>query len=66
MKRGGKRPGAGRPKGSKNKTKKEETKVLRVPLSLLDKIKDFINNWKKGNEIKIKTKKATKKTHRAF
>ena len=38
MTKGGKRPGAGRPKGSENKLKAEPTKYLpKVPLSKYDK-----------------------------
>ena len=54
MPRGGKRPGAGRPK-------KEQTKRVSVPLSLLDKIKLIIKNWKEND-----AKKTTKKPHRPF
>ncbi len=53
MPRGGKRVGAGRPK-------KEPTQRISVPLSLLDKVKLIIKNWK-GNE----TKKTTKKPRRS-
>jgi hypothetical protein len=54
MPRGGKRKNAGRPKGSRNKVKRESTKVIRVPVSLLDKIRIIINNWKDDEN---KTKK---------
>ena len=43
MPRGGKRKGAGRKKG-------EPTKRMSVPVSLVGKFRDFINQWKKGNE----------------
>ena len=41
-----------RPKGSKNKIKKESTVRIRVPLSLLGKIKIFIKNYLKKNYLK--------------
>lgn len=40
---GGKRTGAGRPKGT---TKKEPTKPVRVPVSLLPEIKELIEKHK--------------------
>lgn len=36
-----------RPKGSKNKIKKESTKRIRVPKSLVDRIKATIKEWLK-------------------
>ena len=41
MKRGGKRPGSGRPK-LKDYEKKESTKVMRVPHSKVDEVKKII------------------------
>ena len=40
MTRGGKRPGAGRPKGQGKY--KEQTKPVRVPLSMIEDVKKFI------------------------
>jgi len=48
MGRGGKRDGAGRKLGSGKY--KEPTKPVRIPLSLVDKVLEFINQWKKGHE----------------
>ncbi len=70
MPRGGKRAGAGRPKGSGKY--KEPTKPLRVPiskLSLIEKlIKLPINTIKKmfSENDKKNNKEDAKKTHRAF
>lgn len=43
---GGKREGAGRPKGTR---KKEPTKPVRVPVSLLPKIEELIEKHKAEN-----------------
>ena len=43
---GGKRIGAGRPKGTK---KKEPTKPVRVPVSLLPKVEELIEKHKAEN-----------------
>lgn len=40
---GGKRPGAGRPKGT---TKKEPTKAIRVPVSLIPEVQTLIEAHK--------------------
>lgn len=48
MPRGGKRKGAGRPKGSKSKITKEPSKVMRVPVGLIGSINDLIIKWKRN------------------
>lgn len=45
-KRGGKRKGAGRPK-LKESEKKEQTKVMRIPNSIVDEVIDIINKYLK-------------------
>jgi hypothetical protein len=49
-KQGGKRKGSGRKPGSKQTTpKKEPTKVMRVPLSLVDEVKKLISKKRRLN-----------------
>ena len=48
MPRGGKRKGSGRKLGGGQYG--EPTTPIRIPLSLVEKVKEFINQWKKGNE----------------
>jgi len=59
MPRGGKRKGAGRPKNSGKY--KEPTKPVRIPVSLIDKVKSFINklisNEKENKEVSKKTQR---------
>ena len=38
-----------RPKGSKNKVKNTPTKVLRVPVPLIDRFKSAIKKWLNKN-----------------
>ena len=52
MPRGGARKGAGRKLGSGKY--KEPTKPVRIPISLIDKVLNFINQLKNGNENKNK------------
>jgi hypothetical protein len=48
-KHGGKRKGAGRPKVSKSKLK-EKTKVMRVPISLVDHVAQLIKDYEDFNK----------------
>ncbi|MDY6939708.1 MAG: translesion error-prone DNA polymerase V autoproteolytic subunit [Cyanobacteriota bacterium] len=43
MGRGGKRPGAGRPRGSGKYG--EPTKAVRLPISLVDRVSEILENW---------------------
>ncbi len=61
MPRGGKRKGAGRKVGSGKYG--EPTKPVRVPVSLIDKVKVFINKWR---DYENKNEEILKKTHRPF
>lgn len=47
-KKGGKQPGAGRPKGS---TKVEPSKAIRVPVSLLPEIEKLIEQYKEQGRV---------------
>lgn len=53
MVRGGKRVGAGRPKGT---GKKEPTGVIRVPVSMVDAVKDYTEN--KGYKLPLHSGRA--------
>lgn len=59
MPRGGKRKGAGRKKNSGRYG--EPTKPVRIPVSLIDKVKLFINNWLQNED-----KENIKRAHRPF
>ena len=47
-KKGGKQPGAGRPKGT---TKVEPSKAIRVPVSLLPEIEKLIEQYKEQGRV---------------
>jgi hypothetical protein len=51
-KRGGKRKGAGRKSGKKafKNAKPNPTKVMRIPLPLVDAVEDLINRYKESDQ----------------
>jgi DNA polymerase V len=56
MGRGGKRVGAGRPKGSGKYG--EQTKAMRVPQSLADRLEPILKNWRTGDRQTIDSSKS--------